>query len=103
MNWVPNMRLAIDTVRAQAMICAPAICYTGDILNPHRTKYSLKYYVDLARELVSAGANILGIKDMAGVCKPYAARALVHALRQEIGVPIHLHTHDTAGGQMATL
>jgi pyruvate carboxylase len=103
LNWVDNMRLAIETVRAQGMICEPAICYTGDILDPQRTKYSLKYYVDLAKQLVSLGANVLAIKDMAGVCKPYAARQLVRALKQEIGVPIHLHTHDSAGGQMATL
>ena len=103
LNWAPNMKLAIETVRAHGMICEPAICYTGDILDPQRTKYSLKYYVELAKELVKLGANVLAIKDMAGVCKPYAARQLVRAIKQEIGVPIHLHTHDSAGGQMATL
>ncbi len=78
-------------------ICEAAICYTGDILDPARTKYSLEYYVRLAKELVEMGTHILGIKDMAGLCKPYAAYALVKALRDEVGVPIHFHTHDTSG------
>jgi pyruvate carboxylase len=103
LNWVDNMQLAIETVREQGMICEPAICYTGDILNPERNKFSLQYYVDLARHLVKLGANILAIKDMAGLLKPFAARQLVRALKQEIGIPIHLHTHDSAGGQIATL
>jgi pyruvate carboxylase len=103
LNWLPNLRLAIEAVREQGMICEPAICYTGDILDPRRTKYSLGYYADLARALVKLGANVLAIKDMAGLLKPYAARQLVRALRQETGVPIHLHTHDSAGGQIATL
>ena len=79
------------------MLCEAAICYTGDILDPARDKYDLNYYVELAKELEDAGAHILAIKDMAGLCKPYAARALVQALREEIGIPIHFHTHDTAG------
>jgi pyruvate carboxylase len=103
LNWIDNMRLAIESVREQGMICEPAICYTGDIQDGKRTKYSLPYYVGLAKELVKTGANIVGIKDMAGLCKPYAVRQLIRALRQEISVPIHLHTHDSAGGQMATL
>lgn len=103
LNWVPNMKLAIEAARDSGMLCEPAICYSGDILDPRRTKYSLKYYVDLARELEKLGANILAIKDMAGLCKPQAARALVRALKQEIGIPIHFHTHDCAGGQMASL
>src|SRR5690606_19972609 len=78
-------------------ICEAAICYTGDILNPKRSKYSLKYYVDLAKQLEKMGAHILAIKDMAGLCKPYAAEQLVKALKQEIGIPIHFHTHDTSG------
>ena len=73
------------------------------VLNPKRTKYNLTYYVGLAKELEKAGANLLAIKDMAGLCKPYAARLLVRALRQEVGLPIHFHTHDCAGGQVATL
>src|SRR6202043_3129564 len=85
------------------MLCEPAICYTGDILDPNRSKYSLAYYVDLAKDLERMGASLLAIKDMAGLCKPYAARLLVKTLRQEIGIPIHFHTHDSTGGQMASL
>jgi pyruvate carboxylase len=103
LNWVANMRPAIDAVREAGMIAEAAICYTGDIFDPKRTKYSLSYYVSLAKELERAGATMLGIKDMAGLCKPYAARALVRALRQEVGLPIHFHTHDSPGGQMASL
>lgn len=103
LNWLPNLRLAIEAVLESGTICEPAICYSGDILNPKRSKYDLKYYVNLAKELEKLGANILGIKDMAGLCKPYAARLLVKTLRQEIGIPIHFHTHDSAGGQMASL
>lgn len=103
LNWLPNLKLAIETVRNAGMICEPAICYTGDILNKNRSKYDLKYYVNLAKELEKLGANILAIKDMAGLCKPYAAKMLVHALKQEIGIPIHFHTHDSAGGQVSTL
>ncbi len=103
LNWLPNMKLAVEAVREQGMLCEPAVCYTGDILDKNRPKYSLKYYVDLAKALEKMGANILGIKDMAGLCKPYAAQALVKALKQEIGIPIHFHTHDSAGGQLASL
>jgi len=103
LNWLPNMRPAIDAVREAGMIAEAAVCYTGDIFDPKRTKYSLPYYVGLAKELERAGANMLAIKDMAGLCKPYAARALVRALKQEVGLPIHFHTHDSAGGQMASL
>jgi pyruvate carboxylase len=103
LNWLPNLRMAIDAVRDTGMLCEAAVCYTGDILDPGRPKYDLKYYVTLARELEKAGANLLGIKDMAGLCKPYAARQLVRALRQEVGIPIHFHTHDCAGGQLASL
>ncbi len=103
LNWLPNLRLAIDAVRATGMLCEAAICYTGDLLDPKRPKYDLKYYVDLAKQLEKLGANLLAIKDMAGLCKPLAARALVKALKQEVGIPIHFHTHDSAGGQMATL
>ena len=78
-------------------LCEAAICYTGDILDPKRTKYSLQYYVKMAKELVAMGTHILAIKDMAGLCKPYAAYALVKALRDEVDVPIHFHTHDTSG------
>ncbi len=103
LNGLPNLQLAIDAVRSTGMLCEAAICYTGDILDPSRPKYNLAYYVDLAKKLEKAGANLLAIKDMAGLCKPYAARMLVRALRQEVGLPIHFHTHDCAGGQVASL
>ncbi len=103
LNWTENMRVAMDAVVESGMICEAAICYTGDILNPNRQKYSLKYYVDLAKELERMGAHILAIKDMAGLCKPAAAKKLVATLKQEIGIPIHFHTHDTAGIQAASI
>ncbi len=103
LNWLPNMKLAIESVLQEGKICEPAICYTGDILDDRRQKYSLQYFVDLAKELEKLGATMLGIKDMAGLCKPAAAQKLVRALKQEIGIPIHFHTHDSAGGQIASL
>jgi len=103
LNWTENMRVAMDAVVESGMICEAAICYTGDFLNPNRQKYSLKYYVDLAKELERMGAHILAIKDMAGLCKPAAAKKLVATLKQEIGIPIHFHTHDTAGIQAASI
>lgn len=103
LNWLENLRPVIAAVRNQPnAIAEAAICYTGDILDPKRDKYSLNYYVALAKDLVKAGAHILAIKDMAGLLKPYAAKKLVRALRQEIDIPIHFHTHDTAGGQVAS-
>ena len=84
-------------------VCEAAVCYTGDILDPKRSKYSLKYYVKLAKELEKMGAHMLAIKDMAGLCRPLAAKALVRALRDEVGIPIHFHTHDTAGTQAAAI
>ncbi|CAN5176839.1 pyruvate carboxylase [soil metagenome] len=101
-NWRPNLNMAIEAVRKTDGIAEAAICYTGDILDPKRDKYSLKYYVDLAKDLVKFGTHFLAIKDMAGLLKPYAAKALVKALRAEINVPIHFHTHDSAGGQIAS-
>lgn len=103
LNWAENMRVAMDAVLDSNMICEAAICYTGDIQNPKRPKYNLKYYVDLAKQLEKMGAHILAIKDMAGLLKPSAAKQLVKALRQEIGIPIHFHTHDTAGIQAASI
>jgi pyruvate carboxylase len=103
LNWVPNMRVAMEAVLQTDGICEPAICYSGDILNPQRDKYTLKYYVELAKQLEKMGAHMLAIKDMAGLCKPYAAERLVKALKEEIGIPIHFHTHDTAGIQAASL
>ncbi len=97
LNAVEAMRVAMDAVRESGALCEAAICYTGDLFDPTRPKYNLKYYVALAKELEKAGAHILGIKDMAGVCKPRAARALVAALKEEVGLPIHFHTHDTSG------
>lgn len=102
-NGIPNLELAIDAVLATDKLCEAAICYTGDILDPKRTKYSLSYYVGLAKDLEKRGAHLLAIKDMAGLCKPFAARTLIRALRQEVGLPIHFHTHDCAGGQIASL
>ena len=104
LNSADNMQLAIQAVREDtSAICEAAICYTGDILDPARTKYSLDYYVRLARRLVTMGTHVLGIKDMAGLCKPYAAYALVKALKEEVGVPIHFHTHDTSGINSASV
>jgi pyruvate carboxylase len=97
LNWVRNMRVAIDAVRETGALCEGAICYTGDLFDAARSKYDLKYYVGIARELKQAGAHILGIKDMAGICRPQAAAALVKALKEETGLPVHFHTHDTSG------
>jgi pyruvate carboxylase len=102
LNGLPNLHLAIEAVRSTGMLCEAAICYTGDILDPSRKKYNLAYYVHLAKELEKRGANLLAIKDMAGLCKPYAAQLLVRTLRQEVGIPIHFHTHDCSGGQIAS-
>ncbi|RJG03009.1 pyruvate carboxylase [Noviherbaspirillum sedimenti] len=103
LNWVENMRVAIDAVRDTGALCEGAICYTGDPFDPARSKYSLQYYVKMAKDLERAGVNILAIKDMAGVCKPQAARALVKALKEEVGLPIHFHTHDTSGISAASM
>src|SRR6516164_5396869 len=103
LNSIDNMRVAIDAVLETGAICEPAICYTGDILDGRRPKYSLSYYVKMAKQLEKLGAHFLAIKDMAGLCKPYAAYALVKALREEIGIPIHFHTHDTSGVNAASL
>jgi len=103
LNWLPGMQTAIEAVRNSGKVAEAAICYTGDILDPSKTKYTLRYYVDLAKALEKAGAHILAIKDMAGLLKPYAAYELVRALKQEIGIPIHLHTHDTSGNGGAML
>ncbi|MCR4282475.1 MAG: pyruvate carboxylase [Bauldia sp.] len=103
LNWVENMRVSMDAVREAGRLCEGAMCYTGDILDPKRARYDLKYYVGLARELETAGAHIIGIKDMAGLLKPAAARLLISTLRQETDLPIHLHTHDTSGISAATV
>ena len=103
LNWVDNMRVSMDAVRAEDKLCEAAICYTGDILDPSRAKYDLQYYVGLAQELEKAGANIIAVKDMAGLLKPGAARALFKALREATDLPIHFHTHDTSGLSAATV
>ena len=97
LNYLPNVRVAMEAVQNTHAICEAAICYTGDILDERRDKYPLKYYVRMARELKRMGAHFLAIKDMAGLCRPFAARKLVKALKEEIGLPIHFHTHDTSG------
>ncbi len=103
LNWLPNMKASMEAVRRTHSVCEAAICYTGDILDPRRDKYSLDYYVRMAKELEKMGAHMLAIKDMAGLCKPYAAEKLVKTLRQEIGIPIHFHTHDTSGINAASV
>ena len=97
LNWVENMRVSIDAVCEANKLCEGAICYTGDLLDPDRAKYDLKYYVGLTRELEKAGAHIIGIKDMGGLLKPDAAKKLFATLRDETALPIHFHTHDTSG------
>jgi pyruvate carboxylase len=103
LNWVENMKVAIEAVRDTGKICEAAICYTGDILDPSRSKYDLKYYVGMAKELQKAGTHILGLKDMAGLLKPASASILIKALKEETGLPIHFHTHDTSGIAAATI
>ncbi len=103
LNWVENMRVAMDAVRESGRLCEAAICYTGNLSDPREKKYTLDYYVKLARELQAAGAHIIGIKDMAGLCRPAAARALVAALKAETGLPLHFHTHDTSGISAASV
>ncbi|MEM1432212.1 MAG: pyruvate carboxylase, partial [Pseudomonadota bacterium] len=103
LNWVENMRVAMDAVVENDKVCEGAICYTGDLLDPDRAKYDLKYYVQMGKDLRAAGAHLLGVKDMAGLLKPGGARVLIKALREEVGLPIHFHTHDTAGIACATI
>ena len=103
LNWIQGMEVALDETLNQGMIAEPCLCYTGDILDASKTKYTLSYYVRMAKELEKRGAHILGIKDMSGLLKPTAASKLVGALKQEIGIPIHLHTHDTSGNGVATV
>ncbi|GAA6208172.1 pyruvate carboxylase [Cognatishimia sp. WU-CL00825] len=103
LNWVENMRVAMDAVIESNKVCEGTICYTGDILDPSRAKYDLKYYVGMAKDLESAGAHVLGLKDMSGLLKPAAAKVLISTLKQETGLPIHFHTHDTSGIAGATI
>src|SRR5271156_486980 len=103
LNSIENMRVSIDAVLETGGVCEPAICYTGDIFDESRPKYSLKYYVTMAKQLERLGAHFLAIKDMAGLCRPYAAHELVKTLREEIGIPVHFHTHDTSGINSASI
>ncbi len=103
LNWVENMRVAMDAVIESGKVCEGTICYTGDILDPDRAKYDLKYYVEMGKALRDAGAHVLGVKDMAGLMKPAAAHALFPALKEEVGLPIHFHTHDTSGISAGTV
>lgn len=103
LNWVENMKMPIEEALKTDKIVEGTICYTGDILSPDETKYTLDYYVKKARELESLGCHTLAIKDMAGLLKPYAAKELVSTLKSEINIPIHLHTHDSTGNSVATV
>jgi pyruvate carboxylase len=103
LNWVDNMRPAMDAVIESGKLCEGTMCYTGDITDPARTKYDLNYYIKLAKELEATGAHILGVKDMGGLMKPAAATILFKALKQEVGIPIHFHTHDTSGIAAASI
>lgn len=103
LNWLKGMEVAIDEVLKQEKIAEACICYTGDILDEKRDKYSLNYYVNMAKEIEKTNVHILGIKDMSALLKPYAAFKLIKALKDEISIPIHLHTHDTTGNGVATV
>ena len=104
LNDVDQMRPAIDAVlRTKTAVAEVALCYTADLLDPSEKLYTLDYYLNLAQQIVDAGAHIIAIKDMAGLLRPAAATKLVTALRDRFDIPVHLHTHDTAGGQLATL
>lgn len=103
LNWTENMKQSMATAQETGKIVEAAMCYTGDVLDPDKTKYTIDYYVNMARELEAAGSDIIGIKDMAGLLKPYAAYELIKALKENVKAPIHLHTHDTSGNGVATL
>ena len=103
LNWVENMRVAMDAVIEAGRVCEGTVCYTGDLLDPDRSKYDLRYYVAMGKELREAGAHVLGLKDMAGLLKAPAAGPLIRALKEEVGLPIHFHTHDTSGAAIATI
>ena len=102
LNWLPSMQTAMEEVLNQNKLLEATVCYTGDILDPHSDKYTLDYYVNYAKELEKFGAHTLCIKDMSGLLKPYSAKRLVEVLKQEVGLPIHLHSHNTTGNQIAT-
>ncbi len=97
LNWVDNMQVAIEAVVRSGALCEAAICYSGNLSSPRESKYDLKYYLEIARRLKGLGGHVIAIKDMAGLCQPRAAFDLVKALKEEIGLPVHFHTHDTSG------
>jgi pyruvate carboxylase len=97
LNWVENMKVSMEAVGRTDRLCEAAICYTGNLSNPKETKYDLRYYLTLAKELKAMGAHVLAVKDMGGLCQPHAAGILVKALKEEVGLPVHFHTHDTSG------
>lgn len=103
LNWVENMRVAMDAVHASGKICEGTICYTGDALDPARAKYDIKYYVNMAKELEATGIHVLGFKDMAGVMTAAVAEVLFPALKDAVDLPIHFHTHDTSGAAISTI
>jgi len=103
LNWVENMRVAMDAVLDTGRVLEGTICYTGDLNDPDRSKYDLKYYVAMGQDLKAAGSHVLGLKDMAGLMKPAAAKALVKTLKEEVGLPVHFHTHDTSGAAIASI
>ncbi len=103
LNWMPNIAPCIEMVRKRTGgLAEGSLCYTGDIMDPKRTKYTLEYYLRMAKDLENAGAHILAIKDMSGLLKPYAAKVLIEGLKDTVKLPIHLHTHDTSSLQPAT-
>ncbi len=103
LNIVENMHVSIDEIRAQNKLCEGAICYTNDVTNPNESKYTLKYYIKLVQDLEKAGANIIAIKDMAGLCKPDAIKLLIKEIKNTTSLPIHFHTHDTSGTASASV
>lgn len=103
LNYLPNLRVAMEAVQDTHAVCEGTLCYAGDILDEKRDKFSLKYYVRMAKELEKMGAHTIAIKDMAGICRPFAAHKLVKTLKSEVGVPIHFHTHDTSGINAASV
>ena len=103
LNWVENMKPSIYTALETGKIVESTICYTGDILDPSKSKYNLEYYINMAKQLEELGSDIICIKDMAGLLKPYAAYKLIKELKANVDAPIHLHTHDTSGNGVATL
>ena len=104
LNYLPNLKVAMEAIRKETQsVCEATICYTGDILDPKRDKYTLEYYVGMAKELEQMGAHILALKDMSGLCHPNAAYKLIKTLRSEIGIPVHFHTHDSSGVASASI